>query len=70
MRPICDIKNKKKYQELYNKWKKNRTAIEFQNTHIYTSKSVWIVAQVSIFEKFDTIAKFSACHDFKKGGNL
>ncbi len=26
---IGDIKNKKKYQELYDKWKKNRTTIEF-----------------------------------------
>ena len=26
---VGDIKNKKKYQELYDKWKKNRTIIEF-----------------------------------------
>ena len=26
---VSDTKNKKKYQELYNKWKKNRTTIKF-----------------------------------------
>lgn len=60
---IGDIKNKEKYQELYNKWKENRETLKFQGIygHINYTRGMLLGA---MSERYDPIIEFTAFEDF------